>query len=310
MKYLSLEKILDIEKWEMVQDSLSKVTQMAMITTNFKGVPITKHSGCNPFCAEVRKSKELAKRCEKCDARGGFEAVCSNKPFIYFCHYGLIDIAVPITIDERYVGAVLTGQVKLKEIEGERTRLIEQLHYSPTGINALNHSMVLQRLYDEVPSMTYERIEEVANMIFHLCSYIVDEAKSKKVLLDAYPKGKRIEESGMSGVLTQNSYILSVLDYIHANQSRMLSVREAAEFVHLSAGHFSRLFTREVGVGYVVYVTELKIKWAKQLLGKTELSVSQISEELGFSDSGYFIKTFKKIEKTTPNAYRKQAMRE
>jgi YesN/AraC family two-component response regulator len=49
----------------------------------------------------------------------------------------------------------------------------------------------------------------------------------------------------------------------------------------------------------------LKIKWAKKLLEATDMPISQISDELGFNESGYFIKTFKKYEDITPAVYRK-----
>ncbi|MNN95980.1 DNA-binding transcriptional regulator AraC [compost metagenome] len=49
----------------------------------------------------------------------------------------------------------------------------------------------------------------------------------------------------------------------------------------------------------------LKIEWAKQLLRTTGQPVNQISDDLGFCDAGYFIKTFKKFEHLTPSVYRK-----
>nr|WP_253806583.1 helix-turn-helix domain-containing protein [Paenibacillus polymyxa] len=47
------------------------------------------------------------------------------------------------------------------------------------------------------------------------------------------------------------------------------------------------------------------MKWAKQLLEVTDMPISQISDELGFNESGYFIKIFKKFEEITPSLYRK-----
>ncbi|WP_369294406.1 PocR ligand-binding domain-containing protein, partial [Escherichia coli] len=45
----NLDKIIDLEKWHTLQDSLALVTKMAIITVDYKGIPVTKHSYCQPF---------------------------------------------------------------------------------------------------------------------------------------------------------------------------------------------------------------------------------------------------------------------
>ena len=49
----SIQKIIDMEKWEILQDSLASVTGMAIIVTDYKGNPVTKHSACNILIAAV-----------------------------------------------------------------------------------------------------------------------------------------------------------------------------------------------------------------------------------------------------------------
>ena len=58
-----------------MQESLALSTRLAIILVDYKGRPVTKHSQVQPFCQLVRHSPELSKLCEKCDARGGLEAV-------------------------------------------------------------------------------------------------------------------------------------------------------------------------------------------------------------------------------------------
>ena len=60
-----------------------------------------------------------------------------------------------------------------------------------------------------------------------------------------------------------------------------------------------------MGQNYSTYLTLLKMDWAKELLLTTDMSVAEISENLGFNEAGYFIKLFKKHEGITPNLYRK-----
>lgn len=85
----------------------------------------------------------------------------------------------------------------------------------------------------------------------------------------------------------------------------MISLDKAAQLCHLSPGYFSRTFSKEFNTNYTAYTNKLKIKWAKELLTNTDFPVTQISDQLGFNDPGYFIKVFKKQEYLTPGLYRK-----
>lgn len=76
--YLDLHKIINVDKWQSLQDALAKQTGMAIITVDYKGVPVTKHSGCHSFCQLLRDDPELSKNCQKCDSRGGIEATRLN----------------------------------------------------------------------------------------------------------------------------------------------------------------------------------------------------------------------------------------
>ena len=108
-----LKGILDIPLWEKVQDQLAKATGTAIITIDYKGPPITKHSMRTDFCSITRESPKSRKRSQKCDSLAGLEAVRRNQPFIYLCHCGIVDVAVPITVGDQYLGAVMFGQVRI-----------------------------------------------------------------------------------------------------------------------------------------------------------------------------------------------------
>ena len=58
-EYLHINKILDLNKWKRLQDSLATVTKLAILTVDYKGIPVTSHSSCQAFCQNVRKDPEL-----------------------------------------------------------------------------------------------------------------------------------------------------------------------------------------------------------------------------------------------------------
>ena len=334
--FLNIDQILDIEKWQFLQDSLAKMTKLAIITVDYKGIPVTKHSEPRPFCHYVRTIPELEKYCHKCDSRAGLEAVRISAPYIYLCHCNIVDLAVPIVIDGQYIGATLAGQVRLP-LDEQATANLEKIFISPN--KSLFETDELLDLYNAIPIMPYKEIEAVASMLLNLCSYVVEEAINKNLLIEMYEQMGRGAANGRSADMflgyptssiefakrtmrnaVTKSYITTseddihtcknpvlkpALEYIYENKGESVTQKQMAQLCHISTSHFSRLFTKEIGEGFSSFLARQKVEWSKQLLQKTELSVNQISDELGFSTPGYYIKTFKRYESLTPAVYRK-----
>lgn len=76
-----------------------------------------------------------------------------------------------------------------------------------------------------------------------------------------------------------------------------------ANHFHINHSHLSRLFKRETGENFLEYVTRMKMSRAKELLDKSNRTVEEIAEQIGY-EKGYFHKIFKKVTGVTPNEYR------
>jgi len=79
---------------------------------------------------------------------------------------------------------------------------------------------------------------------------------------------------------------------------------DIARAAHLSPFYFSRLFRRELGMSCTECLNQMRTDRAAELLAKTDLPLSRISLNCGFSDQSYFTKIFRKIRGQTPRAYR------
>lgn len=95
-----------------------------------------------------------------------------------------------------------------------------------------------------------------------------------------------------------------VINYINDYLNRDLHLAELANLVQMSPYYFSRLFKQSTGVTPHQYVTQCRIEKAKQLLKKPDLSITYISQQVGFHDQSHFSKTFGKIVGLTPKKYR------
>lgn len=76
-----------------------------------------------------------------------------------------------------------------------------------------------------------------------------------------------------------------------------------ADTLHMDLSYLCREFKKSTGKTIALYIQEQKIVEAKRLIKTTELSLSQISLQLGFSSQNYFHHVFKKITGVTPNQY-------
>ncbi len=81
---------------------------------------------------------------------------------------------------------------------------------------------------------------------------------------------------------------------------------ELAAMVHVSPGYLGRIFKKETGLALTDYITKRRIAVAKQLLTKTSLSITGISERVGISYSSYFTKLFKEQVGLTPQEFRQR----
>lgn len=96
-----------------------------------------------------------------------------------------------------------------------------------------------------------------------------------------------------------------VMNYMRENFPQPLTLESVAKQVFLSPFYLSHLFSDELGITFIEYLTRIRIEQAKSLLGDKSLSVQSVANKVGYDDASYFSKVFKKSTGLTPNSYRK-----
>ena len=99
--------------------------------------------------------------------------------------------------------------------------------------------------------------------------------------------------------------ITGITRYLQEHLQEEISLSVLAEEFHLSAQYISQLFKNEIGVGFLVYLTSIRMEKAKKLLLSTSLSIAEVAEQAGYGDYRVFTKVFKKSEGITPSQYRR-----
>lgn len=95
-------------------------------------------------------------------------------------------------------------------------------------------------------------------------------------------------------------------DYIADNYDRDISVSDAAGYVFLSQGYFTRAFREETGMSPMTFLMQIRVEHACRLLAYRDIKVSGIAEQVGFSSPQRFNAAFRKYMGMTPMAYRRK----
>ncbi|MGM0602705.1 MAG: sensor histidine kinase [Bacillota bacterium] len=116
-----MREIINIDVLQSIQDKFAEATGLAAVIVNRDGVPVTKCSRFTSFCNTVRSCEKGFQNCKMSDAQGGIRAKEEGQSKPYVCKSGLIDMAAPIILENRFIGTILCGQIILEEDGREET---------------------------------------------------------------------------------------------------------------------------------------------------------------------------------------------
>lgn len=149
--------------------------------------------------------------------------------------------------------------------------LIEKTHFSGTLIYGLANLENLQDIYSSIAALLFQIKDAVLTV-----------------------RGGR-----------QQDTVEKIKEMIEKNYGdHSFSVNTVADELGMSAAYIGRLFKKITGTTFVEYVLEVRMEAARQLLGSTELPIEKIVSMVGYGDTPYFYKIFKKVNGCTPSVYR------
>jgi len=103
-----------------------------------------------------------------------------------------------------------------------------------------------------------------------------------------------------------NSYspmIKKIVTYLTVHLTEDVRIEQLGKMHNTHISHISRKFKKETGMSIPAYVSKQRIGLAKLYFEDGKTSIKEISELLGFNDSNYFSKVFKRYAGMTPSEY-------
>ena len=135
--------------------------------------------------------------------------------------------------------------------------------------------------------MTFMKKSQMYRLLHYLVQYFMSDMISDSVGSDDL----RVEK---------------MLQYIHTNYNKMLTLSEMAELMYMAPSSFSRYFKKRVGITFIEYVNNVRLHFALEDVRYTDKSVAWIAQAHGFTNSSAFCRAFKAVYNMSPMLYRKE----
>lgn len=98
----------------------------------------------------------------------------------------------------------------------------------------------------------------------------------------------------------------SAIEYVEKNYPNDFKIADLAEACHMSETHFRRIFQEKMNMTPVEYVNFVRVKKACELIDKTDISMEDVAEQVGFVTSSTFNRNFRRIIGTSPYQWKKR----
>lgn len=177
---------------------------------------------------------------------------------------------------------------------------------------AIEHKFDEQRLKNQTKNMLYMLLDDLENKKMDTlslrakCFKLIDQAAYVEEFLQHMNEMKKeLDQFLQEYSGNEDKVMKQILEYISKNYQENLDLAEAAKEFNFNYYYLSGYFNQHVAEGFSGYLNKLRIQKACELLRETDLTIAQISQEVGYSDQSYFCRVFKKMTLNSPSSWRK-----
>lgn len=230
------------------------------------------------FCHRMQNTPHCRRKCDESNLQSFRHCQKTGRMIIYHCHAGLIEAAAPLVDNGIIIGYIMFGQITDTRDDEELKHLIQ----------AAFDRFCLPEEPDLTPylQITRKNAEQIraAARILEACTFYV--------LLKRLMYARR------------QNFSRNLDFYLRSHLGEDLTVDQIAADFHISRSKLYSSCEKYLGMGIAAYIRNLRLEKAKELLTGTDMTVSQIAAETGFSDYNYFCRVFKKETGLPARTYR------
>lgn len=98
--------------------------------------------------------------------------------------------------------------------------------------------------------------------------------------------------------------VRQAIEYINEYYNQKIDLQTVADKLYVSTWHLCKVIKKQTGTNFVDLLNTARIDNAKKMLLESNMKIYEIAEAVGYTDTAYFSKIFKKVTQVTPNEYR------
>ena len=231
------------------------------------------------FCSVMRKNIYFDEKCRECDKISLLKCTKEHPISIYKCHAGLIEATALVKENGKIIGYLMFGQITDNKDRTEFTASMKNL------------------------CTTYSITENLDNLIKKIKYRNNRQIQAAAKIMDACTGYIQLKEMLRS---SEKSQVKNIEKYIDSHLDEDISVKRLCTEFQISRTQLYNLMG-EHGYGKIAnFIRDKRLQKAKHLLKTTDMTVSEISNAVGFSDYNYFLRVFKNIYGISPKQFSKK----
>lgn len=241
---------------------------------------------------------------------------------IGYCHYGDGDLIIE---DEVYrfgagmVSCIPANFLHVTKSDTDVKAYWEYIYISPEDILKLwgRSTQETGNIIEAVNRKAFFMKAEENPMIAAMIRAVFEEMQNKSEYYQNCVTGlvytllfeiARLNGRGMGQALGKNSSLQlgNAIEYVERNYPNNFKISDLANECHMSETHFRRVFQEKMNMTPVEYVNFVRVKKACELIDKTDISMEDVAEKVGFATPSTFNRNFRRIIGTSPYQWKKR----
>jgi two-component system response regulator YesN len=211
------------------------------------------------------------------------------------CHIALLDIEMP---GINGLEAARLIREKNKNCSIIFLTAFDDFNYAKKAISVRVLDYLLKPSSDE-------ELIAVLDEAIHLAE--ISEKKSGNII-NFESSGRDFMNSQKADQTRLSAVCKAILEFIYNNYNEDISLQDAAKALNYADAYFCKIFKQCFDMNFTTYLSNFRVEKAKLQLEDITVNVKDISENVGFRDSNYFAKVFKRIVGVTPSEYRMKVL--
>jgi len=216
----------------------------------------------------------------------------------------LLDLTYPYEVERQFVHTIVAGKAE------EAYSAIEQMfsHLQKRKAPMETYREWFARVYFAVETAVHEFHVELSDMsgirIFPLQKASEMRQPHELILLLKQFAERCIVLLQQYKSSSSDKWVEQAKQYIDLQYMNDITLQSAAAAVHISPTYLSKIFKKKTGLGFIEYLTEVRVQKAKDLLGDINIKIYEISDFIGYRSTKHFSQVFKSYTGLTPTEYR------